>query len=61
VGFSLNWNKLRPLDDDDLAGLCQQCTEAVTSKYDGIRAEIWAKLPSYFRLGEWQNLKDFDA
>ncbi|PPR05802.1 hypothetical protein CVT26_010152 [Gymnopilus dilepis] len=57
--FHSDVNKFAPLTEVYLKGLCPVCAKAVKAKYDGIRSEMWQRLPTYFRLGTWESLKDF--
>jgi len=38
--------------------LCPNCNRLLCEKYDSLRSEGWAKLPSFFGLPEWEDLKN---
>ncbi|KAF4613231.1 hypothetical protein D9613_010941 [Agrocybe pediades] len=42
----------------DSSGVCEKCMKTVlTQDYEPIRQELWDKLPSYFGLPTWEELK----
>ena len=40
--------------------ICQSCQTALKKTHDDIRKDAWAKLPSFFGLPDWADLKDRD-
>ncbi|KAJ3528882.1 hypothetical protein NMY22_g9227 [Coprinellus aureogranulatus] len=41
--------------------LCQACMEGVKKAHDAERQKLWDALPSFFKLPDWGNLKDFET
>ncbi|KAF7296478.1 BTB domain-containing protein [Mycena chlorophos] len=41
-------------------GMCEGCATKAKQVYDETRSECWEKLPSYFGLPEWKELKRMD-
>jgi hypothetical protein len=41
--------------------LCKQCLDSLAVAYEKAREELWDRLPSFFGLSPWEELKDFDA
>jgi len=51
---------IAPWDDTQTCQVCQSCRIALKKTHDGIRTDAWAKLPSFFGLPDWPDLKDRD-
>ncbi|CAA7261831.1 unnamed protein product [Cyclocybe aegerita] len=41
--------------------LCISCAASVKACYNEARQHIWAELPEFFALPDWEDLEDFDA
>jgi hypothetical protein len=41
--------------------LCKPCLESLAAAHEKARAELWDRLPSFFGLPPWEELKDFDV
>ena len=41
--------------------LCKSCLDSLVVAYEKAREELWDRLPSFFGLSPWEELKDFDA
>ncbi|KDR70183.1 hypothetical protein GALMADRAFT_127833 [Galerina marginata CBS 339.88] len=57
-----HYSFLQPLEKIRFSGFCPACTKAIQTRYDEVRAQLWEKLPTFFGLPEWEELKkkDFD-
>ncbi|KAJ3513920.1 hypothetical protein NLJ89_g2689 [Agrocybe chaxingu] len=44
-----------------VSALCDSCSASIKTHYNKARERIWAELPKYFALPDWEELKDFDA
>ncbi|KDR72647.1 hypothetical protein GALMADRAFT_758598 [Galerina marginata CBS 339.88] len=61
-GFDGEYGPIRTLGVDTLSEFCSGCRRSIYSSYNRNRAELWEKLPTFFGLPEWEELKgqDFD-
>jgi len=65
-------NSLKALDDQDRllmtplrildlptdCTLCKNCRSLLCQKYEDLRREGWGRLPSFFGLPDWEDLKN---
>lgn len=54
-------HRLAPWNRKSKFPLCKPCFDSLAAAYEKARAELWARLPSFFGLPPWEELKDFDA
>ena len=54
-------HQLGPWDRKPRFRLCKPCIESLAAAYEKAREELWDRLPSFFGLPPWEELKDFDA
>jgi hypothetical protein len=47
--------------EDTELQICKPCLDLLEVAYDKAREDLWNRLPSFFGLSPWEELKDFDA
>lgn len=53
-------DQLGPWDEKEVQ-LCKVCLNSLVVAHEKAREELWNRLPSFFGLSTWEELKDFDA
>jgi len=54
-------HQLGPWDRKPRLRLCISCIGSLAVAHEKAREELWDRLPSFFGLPPWEELKDFDA
>lgn len=52
------WEELQMFYDDTMGKWCEECFEEEKYHHTNARRDIWQRLPSFFGLPAWDQLKD---